>query len=291
MHQGPLCASAGLRRGGCIPNFVTRSPGGTAFVTGRLALALLLLPAFTVPGAAFAAEDEVLERVVVRNRLFDLGGRLELTPSLGFMLVTRLTDHYTLSGDAAFNVLNTLAVEARASVAYSRQTGLARRIAQQFLQRDPVLGIERADDLSDGWQMRGSVLGGLRWAPIYGKISLLAEMPVHFQAFLSAGAGAGSFHRQSLVYCRQLVSRDDGTCGDWLTEDKVSGIASGALGIRFFTSQQGSLRFEVRDYVFPDSYLVNIDRVVAEAGGATGEPGRAGLTHLVMLDVGYAFTF
>lgn len=257
-------------------------------MTRKLALLMLLLAA--PPGAALA-EDEVIERVVVRNRLYDPAGRLELEPSVGFMLLTRLTDHWTLSGDAAFNVLTTLALEARASVAWSRQTGLAHRIAQQFLQRDPALGIELADDLSDAWQMRASAVGGLRWAPIYGKISLLAEMPVHFQAYLSAGLGMGSFHRQSLVYCRSLLSRDDGTCGEWMTEDKLAGVGTGALGIRFFSSQQGSLRVEVRDHVFQDSYLVNIDRTLAEAGGDTGEPARAGYTHLVMLDVGYAFTF
>ena len=147
--------------------------------------------AWTVSSAA-RAEDELIERVVVRNRLFDVGGRLELAPSLGAMLLTRLTDHYTLSASAAFNVHGTLALEARVGVAYTRQTGLARRIAQQFLARDPALGIERADDLADAWEMRGNLVGGLRWAPIYGKISLLAELPVHFQAYVSAGAGAGA---------------------------------------------------------------------------------------------------
>ncbi|HEY8206164.1 MAG TPA: outer membrane beta-barrel domain-containing protein [Myxococcaceae bacterium] len=261
-------------------------------MTRRLALWLLLL---SVPGAAPAApasgEDELIERVVVRNRLFDVGGRLELSPSVGVMMMTRLTDHYTLSGDVTFNLFHTLAVEGRATVAYSRQTGLARRIAQQFLERDPTLGIERADDLSDAWEMRGNALAGLRWAPIYGKISLLAELPVHFQAYLSANVGAGSFHRQSLVYCRALLSRDEGTCSDWLTESRIAGMASGALGIRFFTSQRGALRFEVRDYAFQDTYLVNIDRIVAESGGVTGERARAGITHLVLFDVGYAFIF
>ena len=54
----------------------------------RLWLLLLLL---WVPRAATAAEDELIEHVVVRNRLFDVGGRLELSPSVGVMLMTRLT--------------------------------------------------------------------------------------------------------------------------------------------------------------------------------------------------------
>jgi outer membrane beta-barrel protein len=139
--------------------------------------------------------------------------------------------------------------------------------------------------------MRDNLTGAVRWAPIYGKISLLAELPVHFQAYLSLGGGAGSFVRQSLVYCRQVTSRTDGTCGDWLSESRVTGLVTGAAGMRFYVSNYGAIRFEVRDYAFPDQYLVNIDRQVAEAGGVTGEPGAAGLTHLVLFDFGYSFVF
>ena len=251
---------------------------------------LALLPLLVAPVTAIAG-DEVIERVVVRNPLFDLSGRLELAASAGFMPVTRLTDHWTLSGTAAYNFSSHLALEVRAGGAYTRQTGLAGRIARQFLERDPALGVDRADDLSDAWEMRGHLAGGLRWTPIYGKLSLLAEAPLHFQAYLSAGGGAGRFHHQSLVYCLQLLSRDEGTCGDWLREDKSAGLLTFAVGIRFFASQRGSFRLEVRDYSFPDSYLVDIDRLVAEAGGVTGQPGRAGFTHLVLFDAGYALAF
>lgn len=236
-------------------------------------------------------ESEVLEPVVVRNRLYRMAGRLELSPSLGFMPVTKLTDHLTLSTTASLNLHDTLALEGRGTLAYTRQTGLAQKVAQQFLQRDPALGIERADDLSDLWEMRGSLVAGVRWAPIYGKISLLAETPLHFQAYLAAGGGLGRFHRTSVVYCRSLLSRDLGTCGDWLTEDRTAPLGTGAVGIRFFIHPGGSIRVEARDYFFPDSYLVNIDRVEAEAGLPTGEPGRAGLTHLVLFDLGYTFIF
>ncbi len=91
-----------------------------------------------------------------------------------------------------------------------------------------------------------------------------------------------------------MLSRDasGGTCGDWLQEDRVSGLATGAVGMRFFTHQNGAIRLELRDYVFPDRYRVNIDRTVAESGGETGEwKKNAGLSHLVMFDVGYAFIF
>jgi outer membrane beta-barrel protein len=252
-------------------------------------LGVVLVAGLVSPPAR--ADDQVLDPVVVRNRLYRVAGRPELLVSLGFMPVTRLTDHWTLSATAGFNLHDTLAVEGRGTVAYSRQTGLARQVARQFLQRDPALGIGLADDLSDLWEMRGNLVAGVRWSPIYGKLSLLAELPLHFQAYLAAGGGLGSFHRTSLVYCRALISRDEGTCGEWLSQDRLSPLGTAAVGIRFFLHPGGSLRVEARDYAFQDAYLVNIDRLQAEAGGQTGEPGPAGLTHLVLFDVGYAFMF
>ncbi len=35
--------------------------------------------------------------------------------------------------------------------------------------------------------VNGSI--GARWQPIYGKINLIAELPVHFQLYLWAGGG------------------------------------------------------------------------------------------------------
>ena len=167
------------------------------------------------------------------------------------------------------------------------------RNLSRHLSANAALGIEAIDrdsPLSDDWV--ASALVGVRWAPLYGKISLLAELPVHFQAYLWGGGGVANFNRQSIVYCQGGVNRADGTCGNWLTDAKVSWLASAAFGMRFFTHQGGGIVVEVRDYVFPDSYLINIDRSVAEAGGKTGDPSpNPGLTNLVLVDLGYSFIF
>ncbi len=51
--------------------------------------------------------------------------------------------------------------------------------------------------------MSADAVVGLRWQPIYGKVGVFAEIPIHFQAYIFAGAGAGLFNRTSVVLCNQ----------------------------------------------------------------------------------------
>src|SRR6476661_1064833 len=81
------------------------------------------------------------------------------------------------------------------------------------------------------------------------------------------------------------------------TESKAGPLGSAAVGLRFFTHQKGGITLEVRNYLYPDSYLVNIDRTKAEASGdpnnaVTGDPAQSpGLTALWMFDIGYTYIF
>ncbi len=240
--------------------------------------------------------QDLIERVVVRNRLYDLSGRFELTPSAGFTIVNRLTDHYNFNLGVAYNVSNTLAFELRGGYAMSRHTALADDLSREVLREDPNKGINNVvNDLSGLWEMQGNAAVGVRWAPIYGKIGLLSELPVHFQFYAWAGGGAGSFRRESIVECYAVESRGDGACGDWRTDNRVTWLASGAVGFRFFTHQGGGLRLEVRDYAFPDEYRVGINRSEAEKGIRDEDKVQLakspGLTNLVLFDLGYSFIF
>ena len=235
-----------------------------------------------------ARGDELLEGRAVRNRLYQVAGRLELSPSVGFTFVNRLTQHFNLQAGVAYNFAETLGVELRAGYAFSGHTGLADQIAQHFLVKD----LSSVDDLSSLWEMKGSAILGIRWAPIYGKISLVADLPIHFQTYLWAGGGFGVFHRQSVVYCNQGtgIGTESAVCSSWLTEDKSLPIGTAALGFRFYTHQSGSLFLEIRDYLFRDSYLMAIDRRVASSNERTGTPaGSPGAINLAFLTFGYAF--
>jgi outer membrane beta-barrel protein len=273
----------------------------------RRLLPLVLAATTLSPQWAFA--QELIERVVVRQRLYTVAERFELSPTVGFTIVNRLTDHINPNLGLAYNLSETLALELRGGYAISRHTGLARQVAEHLLQRPPNREVAVTDDLTNLWEMKGNGALGVRWAPIYGKISLMAELPVHFQTYLWAGGGAGNFFRESVVYCQRVGDRASGICGNvttdangdrilepgtsaYLQESKVTWLATAALGFRFFTHPKGALRTEVRSYHFPDSYLVDINRATAEAGGTTGEPARdPGITNLVLFDLGYSFIF
>lgn len=240
-----------------------------------------------------ASAQSVVENVAVRNRLYRMANKFEMSAAVGFGLARELTEQVNFSLGAAYNLTDAFAFEIRAGYALSRHTNIARQLARNFLQVDPSQPERRiTDDLSKLWEMKANGLIGLRWTPVYGKISLLAELPVHFQVQFWAGGGVGQFHRESIVYCRQLVSRVDGTCADWLREDAVRPIGSLAAALRFFTHRSGSLQLELRDYLFRDSYLTSIDRVVAERGQSTGVSSSSpGIIQLFTLELGYAVFF
>lgn len=254
----------------------------------RSYLKVLSIAALLASGSA-SAEGELIEKTVVRNRLFTVAGRPELGLNVGFMPMPRLTDHLNVNAHFAYNVSDTMAFELRGGYALSRHTGLANQIAEEVAADATML---KVTDLSDLWELNGNGMVGVRWAPIYGKISLMAELNAHFQAYLWLGAGGGQFHRESITICNQ---RSGSTCNAFYSEDRVGALASAALGARFFLASRHSLALEVRDYSFPDSYYQNVDRKQAESPASPtggGELARnAGITNLVQLDVGYSFLF
>jgi outer membrane beta-barrel protein len=236
-----------------------------------------------------SAQEQVLDPAAVRHRLFSPGENLEASFTVGLPVREYLTAHYNLNVGFAFNLFDTFGVEARAGYALSRQTGLARSISESFLNREDK---KITDELEDMWEMNLHGAVGARWAPIYGKLSLLADETAHFQAYLWGGGGVASLRRQSVIQCTQVGDREQGLCDNWLTEKRVAPVVSGAVGFRFFMFGGHALRFELRDWVFADQYRVNVVREDWEAGRESGEPApNPGFTHLVQFDIGYTFLF
>jgi len=261
--------------------------------------ALVAVALLGLVAAAPAYAQESLEKVVVRNRLYNAAGRFELGVDVGFTLVNQLTSHTNLNLDLAYNLTDEFAIELMGGYALSSHTGLADEVANAVM-LNPVNPASTnngwpnvVDDMANLWQMQGNAMAGLRWAPIYGKLSLF-EIPVHFQTYVWAGGGAGSFTRTSVVYCLQASGT---TCNAWETENKVSWLASAAFGLRFFIFGGSSIKVEMRDYLWQDSYLVQIDRRIGQGspgapGGPTGTPSTtAGMTNQLFLNLGYTYTF
>jgi outer membrane beta-barrel protein len=252
----------------------------------RTTLNLMSCLVLMTASAAFAAEEneELVEKVAVRNRLFSVAGRWEVGGNVGFSLLSRLTDHYNLNVSVAVNPKDWLGIELRGGYAISRHTSLADQIQTDFFANNTI---SRANDAADLWELTAHGVVGLRFQPIYGKINLMSELPIHFQFYIWAGGGVGLLKRESMVLCATRISARE--CGEFVTENKVSPLVSIALGFRFFLPFSGhSVKIEVRDWSYLDSYLVNVDRATG-AGGM--ESPNAGITNLVQFDLGYAFIF
>ncbi|MFZ5442671.1 MAG: outer membrane beta-barrel domain-containing protein [Myxococcota bacterium] len=250
--------------------------------------------------AAFAEDEgELVEKVAVRNRIFSVEGRWEVGGNVGFSLLPRLTDHYNLNLSGAYNIKDWFALELRAGYAISRHTSLADQIQTDFFANS---SISKANDAADLWEMTVNAVIGARFQPIYGKINLMADLPVHFQLYAWVGGGVGLLKRESLVMCASKASARE--CREFVTSvdpaDSGSGtlraspLVSLALGFRFFVVAGHAIKLEARSWSWLDQYYVDIDRTAASDGnpaaGGKLSPN-AGITNLVQIDLGYSFTF
>jgi len=251
---------------------------------GNVALALAGLAALLAPAGVLASPEPPVE-----PRLYPVGGRFSIAATLGLSVFDTLTHTATLDVRAGWEFNDWLGVDASVTGALAGHTALADRIGQHLLQT-PAAG--SVDDLSDLWQLKAMVLAGVRLAPVYGKFNLGPNFPIRYQAYLWLGGGAAWLDRTSVVVCRAVTSREQGTCADWLTESRVAPVASGALGFRLFTGVHGAVVLELRNVVWKDDYLVGVDRAAAEAGDPTGQRAPSpGFTNTVLVQLGYAYFF
>ena len=254
---------------------------------------LPLLLALLVSSRA-AAQEDLVEKVVVKNRLHSAKGDFEASGMLGILMVPQLVSSWNVNLGVGYNFAETFGVELRGGYAFSGLTGLARSVRDNLMIRDPARSQDPVvDDLSGLWQMKGNVAIGLRWMPIYGKINLVADLPIHFNFYLWAGPGFVNAERESIVYCENASGTGSSrVCNKFRKETANRAMGSVAVGMRFFTHKGGAFRAELRDNVFADSFLDNVNRVDAEAGRPTGtEASSPGLTHSVVADLGYTFIF
>jgi outer membrane beta-barrel protein len=263
-------------------------------------LATLLVAAVIAPEAARA--DDVVERVVVRNRKHTTWQKFELTPSVGFSLTNRMTSHTNFQLGMAYNFSETWALELRPGYALGALTDVGDQAKTRTYEQNPFgtgFNNESVDDYQDMWTMEWQALLMPRWTPIYGKLNLVTELPIHFQAYLTAGGGAVGLARESVVYCQNGLNEAGdgrgGECAEYLGETKATWAASVGGGMRFFLSDLVLLRLELFDVVYPDEYRADFRRKDAEMEQPGTDPKvgkvETGLTNLLMFNVGASVVF
>jgi len=123
-----------------------------------------------------AAGRTLAERIPsVTRRVFAKAGRLELTPVLGLTLNDPFYTGMMMGARADFHVAEWLFIEANGNFFAAAKSDV------------PVDGGSALDVTYD----RPAYTGGLSlgFAPLYGKLSVMAERVLHFDAFVTVGGG------------------------------------------------------------------------------------------------------
>ena len=171
----------------------------------------------------------------VSGHLFLKDKRFELSPSVTFSLKDAFFTKYILGASLTYHATETLAFGLRAGYSLPTVAGSAQICTfESEAGGSATRGCRRPAFSELDGQAPGQInlLGGLdvQWAPIYGKMSLLAEKFLHFDLYVIGGA--------SVVQYRGPAAK----------EFTVGGNVG--VGMRFFVNRSMTVRAEFRDLIY-----------------------------------------
>lgn len=224
----------------------------------------LVLAVSMVTSAAFAADEEegggeetaapvsktgsktLAERIPsVTGRAFVKAGRVEIGPNVGLTLNDPFFRHTVLGASLAYNIWESLSV------------GVWGNFFLDTSRKVTIVGSsQRRPKLNHPNYVAAFEIA---WAPLYGKVSLLAESIMHFDTYLGIGGG--------------ILSG---------SESSTTGMGSIALGEHFFLNDWLGLKIELRDQIF------QMDRNPAQSIDS-GVKAKTDIQHLLTASVGLCF--
>ena len=207
----------------------------------RAATALVLaVLAAAAPRAARASAADAFENKVrpVSGQLYTKAGKLELTvPSVGLSLNDAFFSKYVAGAKLGYHVSEYVSFAVTGLLATANPTGSTSVCPVN----SPCRPATQAElDLVPG-QVRWMAGAELAFAPVYGKLNLVAEKSIHFDMSIFAGG--------DLVAFRDVVPRDasGGTRATASPGDATSPGVHLGLGARVFLARAVALRLELRD--------------------------------------------
>jgi outer membrane beta-barrel protein len=291
-------------------------------------VALLGLWFFSAAPTASAAEPEA---TVVKNRLYAADGRVELQLNYSFGVANTLTATQGPMLDASYHLTESFAIDLMVGYFFGGPTDLAGQAqcpqapasggAANCVNGGTTSGLvsifqsanaagKTFSDIPNLWTLNGvNLQAGIRWEPIYGKLSLLTVLPVHFKWYLAIDGGVAQFSRDSLDACTSYntTTNDCNSTGtynptagtgsqtyDTLQETKFSWVASAATGFRFIFLRQGEINLGLREYVWGDSYrsaFIITPQGPAAPPGSSSITTSGGITASLFADLGLGWTF
>jgi outer membrane beta-barrel protein len=231
---------------------------------GRPSRIFLLFTAASVAALPAWAEDAAIgppgPPTAVQGKLYQVSHRWEVGVAFAAPLNSSLVDQYGGLLSISYHPNEWVDVGVDLLANRTSLSDLSGQIRDRLPSRsNPGTGQPNTGDEIEGAdQMRGAALVMARFAPIYGKLNLAAELPVHFQAFLLGGAGAAAFKHESVNLC---ASPGDAACapGDYQSKSYMKPIGEVGGGMRFYLGQRWSLRTEVRAFLYPATVLRGAD--------------------------------
>ena len=197
---------------------------------------------------------------VVQRKLYPMAGRWEAGASFAVALNTALVDQLGGTVSLAYHPDEWLDVAGELLINRTGLSTLAHNIRGDLRPRSAG---QTGDEFRNDNQLRAGAFGIARLAPIYGKFNLASELRVHFQAFLLAGAGAASVHRESVNLC---ADPGTGACQSFQQSDSLNPVGILGGGFRFYVNQRWSMRAEVRTHLFRSSYKTANDLTQPSSG-------------------------
>lgn len=184
----------------------------------------------------------------VSGHLFLKKGRFEFSPSATVTLRDAFFRKYIFGGTVTYHPMETLGLSLRAGYAVPTVSGSAQICT---FDNTGTGGVARGCRSPTFEQLDGAapgqltLIGGLdaQWAPIYGKISLLAESFAHFDLYGIGGV--------SVV---QYKGPPDSSAVRSTSQMTVGGNVG--VGLRFFLNRYMTLRTEVRDLIYVEKAVL-----------------------------------
>ncbi|MBM7114768.1 outer membrane beta-barrel domain-containing protein [Archangium primigenium] len=170
----------------------------------------------------------------VSGHLFLKNGRLEISPSATFSIKDAFFTKYIFGAALTYHATETLGLSLRAGYALPTVAGAAQICTFSDEGGTTTRGCRRPtfDELNGQAPGQINLLGGVdvQWAPIYGKMSLLAEKFLHFDLYGIAGVSAVQY---------RAPAANTFTVG-----------GNVGVGMRFFVNRWMTVRTEFRDLIY-----------------------------------------
>ncbi|HET9451979.1 MAG TPA: outer membrane beta-barrel domain-containing protein [Aggregicoccus sp.] len=254
-------------------------------LSAALAALLLLSPAFALaqdsdmPAAATTSEEEdagdvsevdkdaqgpLRERIrPVSGRLFSPKGRFELSPSGSVSLRDAFYTKYLVGGTLTYHPLESLGLGLRVGYSIPVVSGTAQICT--FDQGERGCRKPTEDELDRGGLGNLRMVAGLdaKWAPIYGKLSLLSS---YFATFDMYGIVGASY----VQYQGPTANTETGVQNYWTPGANVG------VGFHVFLNRWISLRTELRDLIYVEK---------------TRQAGEDSLRNQLLFELGLSFFF